>query len=81
MELYTLGRCFTCIFIYLVSESSGDVAISVDDTVSSFFFFFFLKNLIVYMYQGRIQDFKLGGAYLKNGAERREARKLLGYFV
>ena len=61
MELYTLGRCFTCIFIYLVSESSGDVAISVDDTVSSFLFFFFLKNLIVYMYQGRIQDFKLGG--------------------
>ena len=58
MELYTLGRCFTCIFIYLVSESSGDVAISGDDTVSSFF----LKNLIVYMDQGRIRDFKLVGA-------------------
>jgi len=32
--------------------------------------------------QGRIQDLKLGGAYLKkNHAERREARKFLGYFV
>ena len=33
--------------------------------------------------QGRIQDFKLGGEgrTKKNCAERREARKLLGYFV
>ena len=32
--------------------------------------------------QGRIQDFKLGGAHLKkNCAERREARNCLGYFV
>jgi hypothetical protein len=31
--------------------------------------------------QGRMQDFKLGGHTLKNGAERREARTLLGYFV
>jgi hypothetical protein len=31
--------------------------------------------------QGRIQDFKLGGAYLKNLRRAREARKLLGYFV
>ena len=31
--------------------------------------------------QGRIQDFKLGGAHLKNCAERREARKFWGYFV
>ena len=31
--------------------------------------------------QGRIQDFKLGGAHLKNCAERRVARKFLGYFV
>jgi hypothetical protein len=28
-----------------------------------------------------MQDFKLGGHTLKNGAERREARTLLGYFV
>ena len=35
-----------------------------------------------YQLQGRIQDFKLGGggAHL-NCAERREARKILGYFV
>ena len=32
-------------------------------------------------FQGRIQDFKLGGALKKNCAERRETRKLLGYFV
>jgi hypothetical protein len=33
-------------------------------------------------YQGRIQDFKLGGGrILKNCAERREARKFVGYFV
>jgi hypothetical protein len=32
--------------------------------------------------QGRIQDFKLrGGALKKNCAERREARKFLGYFL
>ena len=31
--------------------------------------------------QGRIQDFKLGGPLKKNRAERREARKCLGYFV
>ena len=32
--------------------------------------------------QGRIQDFKLGGTHFnKNCADRREARKLLGYFV
>ena len=31
--------------------------------------------------QGRIQDFILGGAHLKNLRERREARKCLGYFV
>jgi hypothetical protein len=31
--------------------------------------------------QGRIQDFKLGVAHLKKLRERREARKLLGYFV
>jgi hypothetical protein len=31
--------------------------------------------------QGRIQDFKLGGRTWKNCAERREARKFLGYFV
>jgi hypothetical protein len=30
---------------------------------------------------GRIQDFKSGGRILKNCAERREARKYLGYFV
>ena len=35
------------------------------------------------MIQGRVQDFKLGGggALKKNRAERREARKFLGYFV
>jgi hypothetical protein len=32
-------------------------------------------------FQGRIQDVKLGGALKKNCAERREARKFLGYFV
>jgi hypothetical protein len=32
------------------------------------------------IYQGRIQDFKLGGAHLKK-SERREARKFWGYFV
>ena len=32
-------------------------------------------------FQGRIQDFKLGGRTSKNCAERREARKFLGYFV
>ena len=31
--------------------------------------------------QGRIQDFKLGGAPQKNCAEQRETRKCLGYFV
>jgi hypothetical protein len=31
--------------------------------------------------QGRIQDFKLEGALKKICGERREARKLLGYFV
>ena len=31
--------------------------------------------------QGRIQDFKLGGAHLKNCAEQREARNVWGYFV
>jgi hypothetical protein len=31
--------------------------------------------------QGRIQDFKLGGRTLRNCAERREARNLLGYSV
>jgi hypothetical protein len=31
--------------------------------------------------QGRIQDFKVGGALKKKCAERREARKFLGYFV
>ena len=31
--------------------------------------------------QGRIQDFKLGGGHLKELRERREARKMLGYFV
>jgi hypothetical protein len=35
-----------------------------------------------YHNQGRIQDFKLGGAHLKKScAEQREARKYLGYFV
>ena len=35
-----------------------------------------------YIVQWRIQDFKLGGGQiLKNCAERREARKMLGYFV
>ena len=34
-----------------------------------------------YARQGRIQDFKLGGAHLKNCAEQREARTFLGYFV
>ena len=33
-----------------------------------------------HVYQGRIQDFKIG-AHLKKCAERREARKFLGYFV
>ena len=33
------------------------------------------------MNQGRIQDFKLGGALKINRAERREARTFLGYFV
>ena len=37
-------------------------------------------NTHIYI-QGRIQDFKLGGARKKNCGERREARKLLGYFV
>jgi hypothetical protein len=33
-------------------------------------------------YQGQIQDFKLGGGGpKKNCAERREARKYLGFFV
>jgi len=32
-------------------------------------------------FQERIQNFKLGGGNLKNRAERREARKFLGYFV
>ena len=31
--------------------------------------------------QGRIQDFKLGGTHLKKWRERREAPKLLWYFV
>ena len=31
--------------------------------------------------QGRIHDFKLGGAFKKNRAERRDARKFWGYFV
>ena len=33
------------------------------------------------IYQGRIQDFKLGGAHLKKLRQAREARKLFGYFV
>jgi hypothetical protein len=37
--------------------------------------------IIFKVYQGRIQDFKLGGRTKKNCAERREAGKLLGYFV
>ena len=38
---------------------------------------------MIHKTQGRIQDFKLGGggALKKNCAERREARKILGYFV
>ena len=40
------------------------------------------RTTIHYTEQERIQDFKLGGANLKkNCAERREARKILGYFV
>ena len=36
----------------------------------------------IYIVQGRIQDFKLGGGRtLKNCAERREAQNILGYFV
>ena len=36
----------------------------------------------IYIVQGRIQDFKLGGGRtLKNCAERREAQTILGYFV
>ena len=38
-------------------------------------------EIISYDMQGRIQDFKLGGAHLKKLVERREARKLFGYFV
>ena len=37
--------------------------------------------LIIGEIQGRIQDFKLEGRTYKNSAERREARKVLGYFV
>ena len=39
-------------------------------------------EIISHDMQGRIQDFKLVvGAHLKKLAERREARKLFGYFV
>ena len=41
-----------------------------------------LKQQSMGRHQGRIQDFVLGGVVLKkNCAERREARKYLGYFV
>ena len=44
--------------------------------------FLVMFEVVQHCLQGRIQDFKLGGGtHLKNCAERREARKFLGYFV
>jgi hypothetical protein len=54
--------------------------------------FFFLAILIGYartffngfkmkLYQGRIQDFKLGGAHLKKLRRAEGGAKFLGYFV
>ena len=50
----------------------------IDRTICRLFFYNFLGR-----FQGRIQDFKLGGggALKKKCAERREARKILGCFV
>ena len=39
------------------------------------------RGVIETTLQGQIQDFKLGRTHLKNCAGRREARKMLGYFV
>jgi hypothetical protein len=39
------------------------------------------KSIALLCRQGRIQDFKLGGRTLKNCAERKEARKFVGYFM
>ena len=52
---------------------------TIDESLWWAFLVCFSAN--TYIVQGRIQDFKLGGAHLKNCAERREARKILGYFV
>ena len=49
--------------------------------ISLFIKVYVLVYMIGLNIQGRIQDFKLGGAHLKNCAERREVRNLFGYFV
>ena len=40
-----------------------------------------VNKLLYYMYTGADPGFQVRGAHLKHCAERREARKVLGYFV
>jgi hypothetical protein len=65
--LYPLVECCKLSFIFTNTETVPRV--------------FFFAQFSISALQGRIQDFKLGGALKKNCAEWREARKFLGYFV
>jgi hypothetical protein len=67
-------------FLTLISVLSGTSKI-VNSFPWIFSIWFRLKSPLITPTQGRIQDFKLGGAHLKYCAELREARKILGYFV
>ena len=65
------------------------ICFTLQDKHRGSLFFLFLELLQikfiidnnVCIFQGRIHDYKLGGAHLKNLRERREAWKCLGYFV
>ena len=91
-QFLCLFGCLRSLFLYPMFPVFLDCPLVIVPSVFSnvYLFNYFIHYMSVllrfttynYSFQGRIQDFKLGGGRtLKNCAERREARKCLGYFV